>query len=193
MVLTRTFLTTMKTLPRTLAVLSIASVALMSGCAPRSPTRASDSAQVDHSTMTASQHAAMHGGSTGDSTFAEMQKRGGMAMGVDQYTSKHVFETTPTGGSISLQRETEDSVGVAQIRAHMKLIQHAFASGDFSTPAFVHARDMPGTAVMAARRDAISYRFEERPRGGRVVLRSEDHVAVRAIGEFLEAQRKEHR
>jgi hypothetical protein len=135
----------------------------------------------------------MHGSTPGDSTFAEMQKRGGMAMGVDQYTSKHVFETTPTGGSISLQRETDDSVGVAQIRAHMKLIQHAFASGDFSTPAFVHARDMPGTAVMAAKRDAISYSYEDLPRGGKVVIRTEDPAAVRAIGEFLGAQRKEHR
>lgn len=143
--------------------------------------------------MTAQQHAAMHGGSPNDSSFAEMQKRGGMAMGVDQYTSKHVFESTATGGTISLQREVDDSLGVAQIRAHMKLIQHAFASGDFSTPAFVHARDMPGTSVMTAKRDAIRYSYADLPRGGQVIIRTTDPAAIKAIAAFLQAQRTEHR
>ncbi len=113
-------------------------------------------------------------------------------MGVDQYSSKHVFETSPTGGRISLQRDTGDSLGVAQIRAHMKLIQHAFASGDFTTPAFVHARDMPGTSVMTEKREAIFYTYADLPRGGQVIIRTSDPAAIKAIAEFLQAQRTEH-
>src|SRR4051812_42292262 len=53
-----------------------------------------------------------------DTAFAAMQQRGKQAMGVDQYTSVHLFDALPDGGRIELQRETNDSAGVAQIRAH---------------------------------------------------------------------------
>jgi hypothetical protein len=128
-----------------------------------------------------------------DSSFAAMQQRGGMAMGVDQYTSSHEFDVTADGGRISLQRDTADPVGIAQIRAHMRLIQHAFQAGDFSTPGFVHKRDMPGTKMMALKREAITYRYEDLPRGGSVVITTSDEAARSAIREFLQAQRTDHR
>ena len=149
-------------------------------------------AGIDHSTMTQSQHSAMHG-SPGDSAFAGVQERGGMAMGVDQYTSSHKFDITPDGGRISLQRDVDDSLGVVQIRAHMRLIQHAFEAGDFSTPAFVHAHDMPGTDVMTKKRGVITYTYQDLPRGGAVVIKTGDEEARSAIAKFLEAQRTEHR
>ncbi len=147
----------------------------------------------DHSTMTPESHAAMHGSETAsDSTYAAMQRRGGMAMGVDQYTSRHTFDIAADGGRIALQRDTEDSLAVAQIRAHMRLIQHAFAAGDFSTPAFVHMRDMPGTATMARKRSVIKYVYSEIPRGGEVRIITSDPDALVAIAEFLKAQKSEH-
>ena len=135
---------------------------------------------------------AMHTGAN-DSSFASLQQRGEMAMGVDQYTSSHKFEVTSGGGRISLQRDTDDSVGISQIRAHMRLIQHAFQAGDFSTPSFVHERDMPGTDVMTAKRAAITYGYEDLPRGGAVVITTGDPEARAAIAKFLEAQRTDHR
>jgi len=127
-----------------------------------------------------------------DSAFDSMQHRGGMAMGVDQYTSSHRFEVTPDGGRISLERDAGDSLGVEQIRAHMKLIQHAFKAGDFSTPAFVHQKEMPGTAVMKEKRAVIEYTYEDLPRGGSVVIRTSDPGARAAVAQFLYAQRTEH-
>jgi hypothetical protein len=121
-----------------------------------------------------------------------MQDRGKMAMGVDQYTSQHKFDVTPDGGRIELQRDQPDSLGVAQIRAHMRLIQHAFQAGDFSTPAFVHMRDMPGTAVMSAKRDVIEYTYSELPLGAEVRISTKDAAALAAIREFMNAQRSEH-
>lgn len=121
-----------------------------------------------------------------------MQERGKMAMGVDQYTSQHKFDITAGGGRIELQRDKPDSLGVAQIRAHMRLIQHAFQAGDFGTPAFVHMRDMPGTAVMAAKRDVIQYTYGELPLGAEVRIATKDSSALAAIREFLGAQRSEH-
>ena len=117
-----------------------------------------------------------------------------MAMGVDQYTSAHVFEDTPDGGRVVLDRAAaDDSAGVTTIRAHMRDIAAAFARGDFAIPGFVHAREVPGTAAMAARRDAITYTPVDRPRGGELRIASRDPEAVRAVHEFLAFQRRDHR
>jgi hypothetical protein len=128
----------------------------------------------------------------GDSAFAGVQARGGVAMGVNQYTSRHVFEPLPDGGRIALQREAADSEGAAQIRRHMHEIAGRFAAGDFALPGFVHARLVPGTEIMAARRAAIVYAVDTLPRGAALRIRSADSTAVRAIHEFLAFQRQDH-
>ncbi len=128
-----------------------------------------------------------------DSAFAQVQARGHVAMGVDQYTSYHRFESLPDGGRISLQRDAGDTAGVAQIRSHMRRIKAAFARGDFALPGLVHARDVPGTAVMAARRSRISYVADTLPGGGQLRLRTSDPSAINAIHQFLEFQRQDHR
>jgi hypothetical protein len=127
-----------------------------------------------------------------DTSFASMQERGKRAMGVDQYTSAHRFDALPDGGRIELTRDVDDSLGIAQIRAHLRLIQHAFQAGDFSTPGFVHMKAMPGTAAMAKKRDVIHYAYHDLPRGGEVVMQTTDGEALAAIHEFMGAQRMEH-
>jgi hypothetical protein len=129
---------------------------------------------------------------TGDSAFAGVQARGGVAMGVNQYTSRHVFEPLPDGGRIALQRDAADSDGAAQIRRHMHEIARRFAAGDFTLPGFVHARVVPGTEIMAAHRAAITYAVDTLPRGAALRIRSADSTAVRAIHEFLAFQRHDH-
>jgi len=133
-----------------------------------------------------------HGAATRDTSFAGVQARGKSAMGVDQYTSTHHFDALPDGGRIELQRDVDDSVGVAQIRRHLHEIARAFASGDFSTPAFVHMRNVPGAAVMAAKRNSIAYTVHELPRGGELRMVTADPEARRAIHEFMAFQRRDH-
>jgi hypothetical protein len=128
-----------------------------------------------------------------DSAFAALQVRGEQAMGVDQYTSTHRFEALTDGGRIELQRDVDDAAGVAQIRDHLQQIAKAFGSGDFSAPAFVHMRDVPGARIMAARREAITYAYRELPRGGELRILTRDPVAIEAIHEFLAFQRQDHR
>lgn len=115
-------------------------------------------------------------------------------MGVDQYTSTHVFEDLPDGGRIVLDREdASDSAGIRTIREHMRTIADAFARGDFAAPGLVHAQVVPGTAVMAARRDAIRYTATDRPAGAEVRITTTDPAAVAAVHEFLAFQRSDHR
>jgi hypothetical protein len=128
-----------------------------------------------------------------DSAFVALQSRGEDAMGVDQYTSAHRFEALPDGGRIELQRDSTDRAGVETIRAHMRDIADRFSRGDFAIPGFVHAREVPGTRVMAERKSQITYEARDLPGGGEVRIRAADSVAVRAVHEFLAFQRSDHR
>ena len=136
--------------------------------------------------------ASTSGDAAHDGGFAGVQERGAMAMGVDQYTSSHVFESLPDGGRIVLQRDSVDSAGTATIRMHLQHIARAFADGDFALPGFVHATQVPGTEVMAARQASIRYSFDTLPRGGQVRIRTTDSLAVRAVHDFLAFQRHDH-
>ena len=144
------------------------------------------------SSVPAQQKDAPHAAGKHDSAFASMQERGRMAMGVDQYTSTHHFDALPDGGRIELQRDVDDSAGVARIRAHMREIARAFKAGDFSTPATVHLREVPGARVMAERRAFITYEPRDLPRGAELLIRTNDAAARRAIHDFMAFQRGEH-
>ncbi|MFL5482955.1 MAG: hypothetical protein ACJ8AK_12310 [Gemmatimonadaceae bacterium] len=129
-----------------------------------------------------------------DSSFAKLQQRGATVMGVDQYTSQHVFEPLPTGGRIVLQRKEADSAGEAVIREHMRTIAKAFAAGDFTLPGVVHAmEDVPGTQQMRALHDDITYTPKDLPRGGEVIIATSNPTAIEAVHEFLAFQRTDHR
>ncbi len=128
-----------------------------------------------------------------DSAFVALQARGAVAMGVDQYTSAHVFEALPDGGRIVLQRDSVDLAGAATIRAHMRDIARRFSSGDFTIPGVVHAQVVPGTVVMSARRDRLRYVADTLPRGGQVRIFTTDSSALSAVHAFLAFQRRDHR
>src|SRR3712207_4723959 len=124
-----------------------------------------------------------------DSAFRALQKRGAGVMGVDQYTSSHKFEALPDGCRIELVRDVDVSIGTRTIREHLRTVAHQFANGDFSASAAVHARAVPGTSVMRARRNAIRYEVRPLPRGGELRITTSDPEALRAIHEFLAFQR----
>jgi hypothetical protein len=128
-----------------------------------------------------------------DSAFAEVQRRGHVAMGVDQYSSTHKFEPLPDGGRITLTRVGADPVGVERIRTHMAEIATAFQRGDFTLPGFVHDRAVPGTAIMAARHARISYHADTVPLGGTLRIHTTDSTALAGIHQFLAFQRGDHR
>jgi hypothetical protein len=133
--------------------------------------------------------------SKSDSAFAAVQARGAdrRGMGVDQSTSLHQFDALPDGGRIELQRAVDDTAGVTAIRHHLREIASAFTEGDFHTPAFVHMQQVPGTAIMAAKRGVITYIVRDLPRGGEVRITTHDPEALAAVHEFIAFQRTDHR
>jgi hypothetical protein len=137
---------------------------------------------------------ALHHPATNDSAFAALQQRGEAAMGVDQYASQHRFETLPDGGRIALQQPGGDSAAVQIIRAHMQDIARSFGRGDFTTPMFVHnTAKVPGTAVLASKRNVIRYAYRPLPDGAELRIYTTDADALKAIQEFMAFQRSDHR
>jgi hypothetical protein len=128
-----------------------------------------------------------------DSSFAKVQQNGAAVMGVDQYTSQHVFESLPDGGRVVLQRKENDPTGEAAIRAHMRTIAEAFRRGDFTLPGVVHSmKDVPGTGEMRRLSTEIIYTPRDLPRGGELLISTRNPAAVAAIHEFLAFQRRDH-
>jgi hypothetical protein len=140
-------------------------------------------------------HGASHSAArpANDSAHKALQERGKGVMGVDQYTVTHTFDALPDGGRIELRSNSADSADVAQIRRHLREIARAFAGGDFTSPGLVHAREVPGTAVMAAKRGAITYDVRDVPAGAEVRITTADVDAIRAIHDFMAFQRADHR
>ena len=123
----------------------------------------------------------------------EVQERGKAVMGVDQYRSRHVFESSPNGGRIVLQMDdAADTSAIAAIRNHMRGIASDFRAGNFDRPFQVHARHVPGTDVMAERSALITYMASDLPRGAQVEIVTRDPRALRAIHNFLAFQRMDH-
>lgn len=134
------------------------------------------------------------GQKSADSAFADVQERGKDVMGVDQYTSKHVFADLPDGGSVSLKRDdATDTVSIAQIRMHMQEILADFKRGDFSKPFHVHNMKVPGTDVMRANASKISYTVVESATGAELRMATRDSATLAAIRTFLKFQREDHR
>jgi hypothetical protein len=105
-----------------------------------------------------------------------------------------VFETLADGGRIVLERpDSADTDGVRTNREHMRTIAAAFRRGDFEAPGLVHAQQVPGTRVMAARAERITYAATDRPRGAEVRIATRDPAALAAVHEFLAFQRADHR
>jgi hypothetical protein len=145
------------------------------------------------------QHPAMPPGMTHEEHLAQMQKdaelkkRGAVAMGFDQDKTTHHFRLYETGGAIEVvANDPADKPTVGQVREHLKEIAGEFARGDFGKPLATHGELPPGFEAMQERTNALTFRFEDMPAGGRVRITSPDVKARNAVHEFLRYQIQEH-
>jgi len=125
---------------------------------------------------------------------AQLDARGDRVMGFDHQRTTHHFFLTPEGGSIEVAvADVADGASRDAIRHHLGQVAEAFARGDFSMPAAIHARVLPGVETLRRLKEAITYRFEETERGGRVRITTANPEAREAIHAFLRAQIEDHR
>jgi hypothetical protein len=136
----------------------------------------------------------MHAQHMAEAAHADVDQRGDATMGFAHDRTTHHFLLTADGGVI--QVETNDPADTAsrdQIRRHLAGVAGQFAKGDFSSPREIHDRVLPGVPEMIRRKDAITWRYEETERGGRVVITTADPAAKTAIQDFLKSQIADHR
>src|SRR6185436_16330166 len=83
-----------------------------------------------------------------------------------QHEHEHARRAESDTAFAAMQSRGKSAMGVDQYTSAHQF--QAFAGGDFDVPGFVHAGEVPGTAVMRERRSRISYRFQSLPGGGAV-------------------------
>jgi hypothetical protein len=124
----------------------------------------------------------------------DLSHRGAMVMGFDQEKTRHHFVLYTDGGAIEVGvRDAADTKERDAIRSHLPHIAAMFADGNFDAPMLVHdSNNVPGTQVMAAKKDAIQYRYSETSAGGQVSIFTTDADALAAVHAFLRYQIAEH-
>jgi hypothetical protein len=122
-------------------------------------------------------------------------QRGAAGMGFDQSGTSHHFSLFADGGAIEVNvRNPADAGNRDAIRSHLPHIAMMFGRGKFDAPMMVHdSADVPGTRVMADRKDAIRYHYVETPNGGRVNIVTTDREALDAVHVFLKFQIADHK
>jgi hypothetical protein len=124
----------------------------------------------------------------------QISERGEKGMGFSQSATTHHFYLNESGGIIQVEaNKSTDLTNRDNIRMHLRHIAHAFQTGDFDIPMFVHDTVPPGVPEMKQLQKHIRYVFEETPNGGRVIISSADAKALAAIHRFLQFQIEEHK
>lgn len=123
----------------------------------------------------------------------QVDRDGDKAMGFSHEKTTHHFFLRADGGIIQVDaNQGRDVESRDQIQQHLGHIATLFAAGDFNIPMLVHSVVPPGSETMKRLKADIQYRYEARPRGGRVVITAKGKEALAAVHEFLRFQIKDH-
>ena len=130
---------------------------------------------------------------TSHDEHAKMNARGEAGTGFSQTATTHHFLLKPNGGAIQAEADDpSDATNRDHIRMHLSHIVHAFSTGDFNIPMFVHDTLPPGVPEMKRLQKKIHYTYEPTANGGRVVVATDDSDALAAIHKFLRFQIEQH-
>jgi hypothetical protein len=144
----------------------------------------------DHHRNSTMGHVVMNMNST---SMSSMLARGNIAMGFNQSKIMHHFVATPTGGEIIIVAlNSSDAKTTNEIRNHVIEIQKDFSEGNFSKPFFIHAQEVPGTKIMAEKKDLINYSVQQIRNGYMLVLATSDRELIAAIKQFMVFQASQH-
>jgi hypothetical protein len=136
----------------------------------------------------------MHAQHDTNNHHATMLEHGDKVMGFSHETTTHHFRLLAAGGAVEVTvNDAKDVTDVEAIRSHLGHIAHTFADGDFTAPMSVHDELPPGVTTMKLLQAKIHYQLDDLAAGARLLMKSDDPVAVAAIQDFLRYQIREHR
>lgn len=123
----------------------------------------------------------------------EVARKGAEVMPFDLALTTHYFDDSATGGVETVTaNDLHDQRQVELIRSHLAHEATQFGHGDFSDPATIHGKDMPGLKTLAAAGDKLHVSYRALPAGGSLTYSSRDTAVIAAIHEWFAAQRSDH-
>ena len=117
---------------------------------------------------------------------------GAQVMPFDQTQAKHMFLPSAGGGVVEIVVHNMDATQIALVRSHLLQEAAMFARGDYSDPAYIHGKTMPGLDRLKSGASRVSVRYFETPSGAAITLASDDQDLVAAIHQWLAAQQRDH-
>jgi hypothetical protein len=131
-------------------------------------------------------------GMTMDPGFAKRERK---VMPFSLEVTLHTFKNANNGGTeLVTVKNTKDSKNLALIRSHLLKESKKFSRGDFSDPAYLHGKNMPGLAQVSAGAKAghIKITYSSLPTGAQLRYITTDAKLVSAIHAWFFAQVNEH-
>jgi hypothetical protein len=107
----------------------------------------------------------------------------------------HTFKNVSDGCTeLVTVKNAKDSKNLALIRSHLTKEAKKFSQGDFSDPAYLHGKDMPGLAQVSAGAKAgkIKITYSSLPTGAQLRYVTKDAKLVKALHVWFEAQVNQH-
>ena len=139
----------------------------------------------------------LRSGATNDADLQDRQAvveaRGAHVMPFDQASTTHVFAKTPGGGIETVTaNDASDASQIALIRMHLEHEAQLFTSGDFSDPAAIHGKNMPGLVALERGANHIDFTYADAPGGATITYRTADTRLVAALHTWFDAQLADH-
>ena len=124
---------------------------------------------------------------------SHIHEMGGSVMPFALGKTLHVFEMTETGGVMRVvARDPKDAGQIRMIRHHLEHEAALFKTGDFSDPAKLHGKQMPGLSDLAAAGSKLDVRYGTVSEGAEIVFESSDIHVITAVHRWFGAQLSDH-
>lgn len=124
---------------------------------------------------------------------AEVALVGSQVMPFDLEATTHEFKPLPNGGLQTITADSPtDSQQIELIQSHLEEESAKFQNGDFSDPAKIHGKDMPGLASLQSGFSNIDVQYTALANGGQIRYVTDSADLVTAIHTWFNAQRSDH-
>jgi hypothetical protein len=127
-----------------------------------------------------------------DSHEKMVMQHGAEVMPFDQSQATHMFLADPNGGVLEIVVHDMDQTQISLVRSHLLQEAAQFTSGNYSDPAYIHTKTMPGLDQLQSGALRVSVRYFETPTGAAITFSSTDRDIVSAIHQWLAAQQRDH-
>jgi hypothetical protein len=130
---------------------------------------------------------------TGCARQAQVAARGAQVMPFDLEQTIHVFQRLDDGGRQTVTvKDPANAQQIALIQSHLEHEADKFRQGDFSDPAKIHGREMPGLAELSSGFAQIDIRYTALPNGGEIRYTTANPSLVMALHHWFMAQVSDH-